>query len=106
MATYAPTSEGLSIEVLKLGSDAPPRAIRPANFVFSLSPDSKNQLAVGFVGIELRDAQTGGRLASFDAGGAMMAQSVAFDPSGKRVAVALAGPKPTDARSPSSKCRR
>ncbi len=93
LATYAANGGPLSIDITTLGSDAPPFSITPANYVFSLSPDGKS-LAVGMVGVTLRDTATGTQLADFPSGGPG-AQAVAFDESGKRLVAGLAG-KPTD----------
>jgi len=93
LATYAPNGESLSIKITTLGSDAPPRSITPTGSVFSLSPDGKS-LAIGLRGVTLRDATTGAQLADY-ASGEPLAQAIAFDGSGQRLVVGLAG-KPTD----------
>lgn len=90
LATYAPDGQSLSIQVHDLAAGTAPRAFTPTGHVFRLSPDGRF-LAIGLNGLWLHDVKSGKKLGDVDLGKGSLAQAVAFDPEGKRVAVAMAG---------------
>ena len=87
LATYAPDGETLAVDVHDLASAAPARSFRPTGHVFSLSPDGR-WLGIGLDGVTLHDVRSGQQRAEAKLPG--LAQALAFDATGGRLAVAMA----------------